>query len=161
MYLRMTVNIYVLMFFSSTTDECSNYNVLSAADRAMNYTNRNILKCDKFLTRRWYRFQGAAGIEMPTSCVPHHHCGTHASGWLRGGHPSVVQGVVSRKVCFHWTKTCCEFSSNIRVRNCGGFYVYELEPTPLCHLRYCGNGQGNYRYYCSCSCSCSCCGREK
>ena len=30
--------------------------------------------------------------------------------------------------------------TNIRVRNCGAFFVYELQKPPGCHFRYCGNG---------------------
>ena len=77
---------------------------------------------------------------MPDTCVPKQHCGTYAPGYLTGGHPTVDEGVVSRKVCFHSYYGCCEISQNIRVRNCGGFYVYELLPTPKCFLRYCGDG---------------------
>ena len=76
---------------------------------------------------------------MPDQCVPAYHCGTHAPGWLNGAHPAVAEGAVQRKVCFHWTSNCCLWSINIRVRNCGGFYVYELSDTPACHLRYCGD----------------------
>lgn len=79
---------------------------------------------------------------MPTQCVPTNHCGTHAPGWLSGGHPTVAQGLVHRNVCFHWTGMgCCEWSSSIRVANCNNtFYVYELSPPPACYLRYCGDG---------------------
>ena len=75
---------------------------------------------------------------MPTSCVPINRCGTHAPGWLSGGHPSSGQ-IRSVKVCFHWSNNCCRWHTYIRVRNCGGFYVYEFKRPPACHLRYCGN----------------------
>ena len=29
------------------------------------------------------------------------------------------------------------------MRNCGGFYVYELGPAPTCHLRYCAERSGH------------------
>ena len=76
---------------------------------------------------------------MPDTCVPKQRCGTHAPGWLSGGHPTVAEGAVKRKVCFHWSSGCCQFSSNIQVRNCGAFYVYKLSPPPACSLRYCGD----------------------
>ena len=100
------------------------------------------VQCDNSLPLGWYRFRGAAGTEMPTSCVGQNRCGTHAPGWLNGLHPSAADGIVRATVCFHWSNQCCLWSINIRVRNCSGFYVYELGPTPGCHYRYCGNGGG-------------------
>ena len=76
---------------------------------------------------------------MPDSCVDKYYCGTHAPGYLTGGHPTVAQGIVSRKVCFHWSSSCCQWSQYIRVRNCGAFYVYELSKPPVCNLRFCGD----------------------
>lgn len=105
--------------------------------------------CDWTLQLGWYRFREAAGNMMPTSCVPMNKCGTHATGWLQGRHPSPWEGAIQATVCFDWTFECCMWSSKIRVRNCGSFYVYELGPTPLCNLRYCGNGaQGTYMIIC-------------
>ncbi|KAK3751509.1 hypothetical protein QZH41_006832 [Actinostola sp. cb2023] len=99
-----------------------------------------VYKCDQSgFVKKWYRFMGAAGSAMPTKCVAKNHCGTHAPGWLSGSHPTQAQGTVTRKVCFNWSNKCCNWNINIRVRNCGGFYVYELSKTPHCHLRYCGN----------------------
>ena len=100
------------------------------------------VQCDSHLTFGWYRFRGAAGTQMPTSCVGMNRCGTHAPGWLNRVHPSIAEGIVPATVCFHWNSGCCEWYTNIRVRNCGGFYVYELGPPPNCQLRYCGNGGG-------------------
>ena len=77
---------------------------------------------------------------MPTFCPPKYRCGAYASGWLSGGHPTVADGEVSRKVCFHDYSKCCEYSTNIKVRNCGSYYVYYLNGTPggKCYIRYCG-----------------------
>ena len=119
-----------------TLPECSNYQVLSENDRNTAY--KGSVKCDNSMATRWYRFQGGAGSQMPTKCVPINQCGTHAPGWLSDGHPTVNEGAVQRKVCFHWSSNCCRWSSNIRVRNCGGFFVYELVRAPTCSLRYCG-----------------------
>ena len=76
---------------------------------------------------------------MPDYCVEKLSCGTHAPGWLNTTHPSVVDGIVETNVCFHWESDCCHWSATIKVRNCGGFYVYQLNQTPYCNLRYCGN----------------------
>ena len=118
------------------------YKILNSIDRRVGYTGQSPLRCDQPergpFTKGWYRFTGAAGERMPTKCPAKNRCGTHAPGWLKGGHPTVAQGIVSRKVCYHWSSSCCRWSNNIRVRNCGAFYVYELKRTPVCSLRYCG-----------------------
>ena len=92
------------------------------------------------LSTNRYRFSGAAGNQMAESCVDNHHCGTHVPGWLNGSHPSVNEGAVQRRVCFRYYGDCCFFSTYIRVRKCGGFYVYQLKPLTECSSRYCGNG---------------------
>ena len=133
--LTVSCNSFHVPFFS----ECLQYKNLTKFDRAKSY--KGAATCDRSLSRGWYRFQGLAGKQMPDSCVPTQRCGTHAPGWLRGSHPTVAEGAVKRKVCFHWTSGCCQLSTNIRVRNCGGFYVYKLYPPPACSLRYCGDGE--------------------
>ena len=75
---------------------------------------------------------------MPTSCVSSGRCGTSASGWMNGVHPTVAEGKVTRKVCYNYD-SCCQWSNNIDVVNCGLFYVYKLSRPPVCTLRYCGS----------------------
>ncbi|PFX23429.1 Pancreatic secretory granule membrane major glycoprotein GP2 [Stylophora pistillata] len=128
-------------------EECYNHSYLQDAERGMGHYNGfyGNVDCDRYtLQPGWYRFLGAAGTEMPTSCVGRYRCGTHITGWLSGQHPSVADGIVYVKVCFHWHSSCCQWSAYIRVRNCSGFYVYELVPVPYCSSRFCGNGGGNY-----------------
>ena len=135
-------------------DGCKNYTVLSEADRAQGHLviNSSSYRCDRDdLVPGWYRFQGAAGDQMADKCVPMNHCGTRYPGWLNGPHPTVAEGVVNRTVCYpnwyyhhyyYWyqSENCCYWSNNIRVKNCGAFFVYELQKPPGCSLRYCGNG---------------------
>ncbi|XP_068703626.1 uncharacterized protein [Montipora foliosa] len=116
--------------------ECRNYNTLSSFDRKVTYYNS--AHCDKRIGPAWYRFQGAAGTRMPTTCPPTNRCNSHAPGWLNGGHPSVADGRVRKTVCFHYSSRCCNWATTITVRNCGSFYVYYLNSTPGCSLRYCG-----------------------
>lgn len=139
-----------LIFLSYSPDlckECSSYSVLSTGDRSQNYEHKKIQgakpTCDRWLPKAWYRFTGMAGDRMPDQCVPSYRCGTHASGWLRGVHPLVSEGVVSRTVCYSWRGKCCSWRSTISVRNCGDFYVYKLQRAPKCKLRYCGVGLTN------------------
>ena len=133
----------------SVFDACRHYVSLSDRERAAGVPRGNTLKCDqKDLDVKWYRFTGAAGTQMPTSCVPKHYCGTHAPGWLAGSRPTRVGQVVNARVCFHWGSNCCNWNANIQIKRCNGFYVYKLVKTPVCWLRYCGNaGFGKYVYF--------------
>ncbi|CAH3133277.1 unnamed protein product [Porites lobata] len=119
--------------------ECQNYGSLNNSDRKTTYKRTNNY-CDNGTGPGWFRFEGSAGTRMPTSCPPTYRCNTDATGWMNGGQPSVADGQVSRQVCFHWTSGCCQWSTNIKVRNCGSYYVYYLSgiPTVFCRLRYCG-----------------------
>ena len=141
--IHQLVESWISSYFSWTNnllllaEECTSYSSLSNGDRKVTYTERNYL-CDKNLNG-WYRFQGAAGTRMPTSCPPTWRCRTAATGWLNGEHPTVADGKVTRQVCFHWDSGCCQWSDNIQVRNCSSFYVYYLRrPSGGCYLRYCG-----------------------
>ena len=117
--------------------ECRNYQSLNDTTRAWG-NSRPPYRCDNLLATRWYRLTGRSGSQMPTSCVPVNSCGTRAPGWLSGLHPSPGQ-ISNVKVCFHWSNNCCRWYTYIRVRNCGGFYVYEFKRPPTCYLRYCAN----------------------
>jgi len=118
--------------------------------------NTNSYRCDRDdLEPGWYRFQGAAGDQMADKCVPTNYCGTQHPGWLNDTHPTVAEGVVTRKVCYHYwdynrfrSSNCCYLSNNIRVRNCGAFFVYELQKPPRCHFRYCGNASSDGKLLC-------------
>ncbi|XP_078354042.1 uncharacterized protein LOC144638689 isoform X1 [Oculina patagonica] len=122
-------------------DECSSYQVLNSADRAQGNDLQNDVRCDQrdLPGPGWYRFEGAAGDRMPDTCVPMRRCGTHAPGWIDGNHPTEAEGIVTRKVCYHWSDNCCNWHNDIRIKNCGAYFVYELQKTPVCSLRYCGN----------------------
>ena len=139
-------NLHSLTNIECTFLECRRYRYLSEGDRAQGY--RGVVKCDSGLAKAWYRFTGPAGNKMPENVVPKYYCGTHAPGYLTGGHPRVADGAVQRRVCFHWTSNRCQWSINIRVRNCGNFYVYELSKPPACSLRYCGDRRaGNITFF--------------
>eukprot|EP00118_Oscarella_pearsei_P019091 m.200010 g.200010 ORF g.200010 m.200010 type:complete len:267 (+) comp39581_c1_seq66:997-1797(+) len=82
--------------------ECDsrNHKVLSDEWRKINVSSKGqILHCDKDLVSGWYRFSESIGGQMNTKCVPEgKRCGTHATGWLVGSHPSTVGSKVSGKV---------------------------------------------------------------
>ena len=122
--------------------ECETYQKLDEADRAMGFANQSTVKCDGEKgdnLNGWYRMMGKAGDQIPEKCVPTRRCGTFATGWLNGKHPTKEEGVVTREVCYNWKDNCCTWKNNIQVRNCGDFYVYDLIPSPGCNFRYCGN----------------------
>ena len=133
---KISFHIFTLVF-----DECKQYEQLNDRERAAGVHRGNTLKCDQkdLTTPKWYRFIGNAGIQMPTSCVPVHYCGTHAPGWLSTPHPTRVGQIVNGTVCFHWSNKCCNWHANIQIKRCNGFFVYKLVKTPVCWLRYCGN----------------------
>jgi len=120
-------------------DGCNNYTVLSDADRAQGHISSNYRSDYTDLVPGWYRFQGAAGDRMADKCVPMGHCGTEYPGWLSGAHPTVADGVVIRRVCFS-AYQCCYRYQNIRVKNCGAYFVYALPRLYFNSSRYCGNG---------------------
>ncbi|XP_078381896.1 uncharacterized protein LOC144664624 [Oculina patagonica] len=124
-------------------DPCHHYQLLDEPNRKRNFIDVVGFSpsCDRYLipeSKTWYRFGDIAGSQMATSCVDKYRCHTHAPGWLNGDHPSVAQGVVNMKVCFHWSESCCHFHAFISVKNCGSFYSYGLVKAPQCSLRYCG-----------------------
>ena len=75
---------------------------------------------------------------MPTQCVPDNRCGAVFSGWLKGGHPTLADGEVSSEVCFTRGGDCCKKSMDIKVKDCGSYFIYELLKVPICEGRYCG-----------------------
>ena len=128
------------MLFFFPASECSAYTPLNEADRKLSFLDKLVVKCDNHLTGKWYRFTGEAPGSIPESCVEKYRCGTHAPGWLKGKHPTVAEGVVTRQVCYNWGDNCCHWSNDIQIRNCGEFYVYNLPKAPACQLRYCSGG---------------------
>ena len=129
-----------------TVDGCNNYKVLSEANRAQGHIviTASNYRCDRDdLVPGWYRFQGAAGDRMADKCVPENHCGSRSPGWLFGAHPSIAEGVATRRVCVSSPYTCCNSQKNSRIRNWGAYFVYELPRPFYCPLRYCSNGSAS------------------
>ena len=127
-------NFIYLLSIGST--ECHNYTALTNADRKVSSLRTSRVH-DKLIPG-WYRFQGAAGTRMASSCPPVYRCNTNSPGWLNGTHPTVADGQVTRQVCFHWTSRCCKGTVNIKVRNCGSYYVYYLLEVEGV-IRYCSS----------------------
>lgn len=125
-------------------DGCKNYSVFSEANRTQGNTSSPLayMKCSENLVTGWYRFEEAAGDQMQDKLVLMGRCRGRTSwhlGWLNGTQPTVAEGVVTRKVCFSGPKNCCAWRNIIKVKNCSGYYVYELQWMPNCSYRLCGN----------------------
>lgn len=89
-------------------------------------------KSDSGLVPGWFRFEGEAGTKMPTSCPDAKRCNTQSPGWLEGDHPVEINQTTSKRVCFRHPSSrlypgeCCTWHINIKVINCGSYYVYYL-----------------------------------
>lgn len=121
-------------------DPCQNYTVLDDPSRSREDTGSGRF-CDNGL-RGWYRFVGEGGETMSDSCVPVYRCQTDAPLWLNGTHPALADGIVQLTACAHWSGSCCLWHTDVLVKACeDGYYVYRLESTPTCSLRYCTGEQ--------------------
>ncbi|XP_053410781.1 pancreatic secretory granule membrane major glycoprotein GP2 [Nycticebus coucang] len=121
---------------STCFDPCQNYTVLDEPFRSTENTE-NSRGCDRGLSG-WYRFVGEGGVRMPETCVPVYRCQADAPMWLNGTHPGLGDGIINRTSCAHWSDNCCLWKTKVLVKACpGGYYVYRLEGTPECRLRYC------------------------
>ena len=135
-----TSHIANLIFSGTDRPECVHYMSLDDDSRRVGYVWTGQHICDNDLAEGWYRFLN--NKRLSSQCVKTHSCSTDNAGWLEGGHPSVLAGRVTRKVCFgiKSSSSCpCSHHTYIMVRNCVSFYVYKLKPTPTCPLRYCTN----------------------
>ncbi|KAG8513619.1 Uromodulin, partial [Galemys pyrenaicus] len=117
-------------------DPCQNYTVLDDPTRSTENTE-DIQTCDNTLFG-WYRFVGEGGIKMSETCIPPYRCHTAAPMWLKEPHPTLGEGIVNHTACAHWNGNCCFWSRQVKVKACpDGYYVYRLQGTPDCDLRYC------------------------
>ena len=95
-----------------------------------------------FFQLYWVRFKGSGGTVIPEYAPPIHHCGANATGWIRGSHPAVNDGIVERQLCFHLNGDECIYQYQISIRNCGEFYVYKIPNVTRCSLRVCTGKYG-------------------
>ena len=133
---REELFMYFFVYFFFLADICKNYQNLTDRTRKYDYVTVNY-KCDDTLDG-WYRFQGAAGTKMVTTCPPKDRCDTEFPAWLSEDHPTVAEGTVMRKVCINiYFRACCTKSVYIKVKNCGSYYIYKLRDPIFCDARYC------------------------
>ena len=133
---KSNANVDHLRIFIFLVDACRDYQTLTDADRKHDYVIvKN--KCDDTLSG-WYRFQGAAGTKMVTTCPPLNRCGGEFPAWLSGDPPTVAEGTVLRTVCIRRSVNCCSNFLFIQVKNCSSYYIYKLSKLTDCDARYCG-----------------------
>lgn len=107
---------------------CSKYQSLSDGSRSVTSSASYINDDSKLNETDWYVFKNNNNyLRIPTTCVPENRCGATAPGHMQGDLPTVGEGIVKRKVCFHSNENCCHYSVDIYVRNCYMFYVYNLK----------------------------------
>lgn len=138
--LLKTENYLPTLCLFSLVDICKNHKSLTDArrhyKRVLDKPKKSI--CDNW-ANGWYRFREGAGTKMRTKCPPRNRCYTKNPAWLSGGHPTVANGIVTKKVCIHVSGGCCGKSVYIKVKNCGSYYIYKLTAPPFCDVRYCGD----------------------
>ncbi|XP_013403680.1 von Willebrand factor D and EGF domain-containing protein-like isoform X2 [Lingula anatina] len=129
-------------------DPCTNYVTLDD-DRRMAHNTVKYDSCifkDHQLKTLWYRMVSTTNnklvsLRMYQQCPTTQSCGTDRPVWLKGTHPTVADGIVSRKACVpNFTeeyKPCCRREIDIRVKNCGAYFVYQLNKTHICEEVYC------------------------
>uniref|UniRef100_A0A3Q2DLH4 UMOD/GP2/OIT3-like D8C domain-containing protein n=1 Tax=Cyprinodon variegatus TaxID=28743 RepID=A0A3Q2DLH4_CYPVA len=122
-------------------DPCSHYTELRDDWRSVNNTDQSNIKCDKNINwDGWYRFYlNQISASIPEHCVEKNRCGTHAPLFITEPHPSLINEIVTRNVCNHWSSSCCQFPSHtIMVKLCpANFYIYKLQKPSVCSLAYC------------------------
>ncbi|XP_071126275.1 uncharacterized protein [Mytilus edulis] len=115
----------------------TNYRNIDQWERSVGNINGGQI-CDNVLEPGWYRPISKAGKEMPTSCPKNgQKCGTTYPIWMNGTNPgpnkiSNVTACVSS-----YNGGCCTSSYDIQVKNCGGFFIYNLQHTDGCFQAYC------------------------
>lgn len=127
---------------------CQDYKILDNPKRKASYaTPKNEWKCDQtgyskispdWKGAGWYRFHETVGFSIPEETVEGVHCGVHGSGWLQDKHPVRIGETKNATVCFNnGSSGICNWSTTIKIRQCGSYYIYHLPDAPICHVGYC------------------------
>ena len=141
-------------------EHCTNYNILDSPSRNYKFSEWGFCNgggcCDNqhyndhdpidnttiappdWKGNGWYRISGEAGTKIVDTPAPYSNCGTAATGFLTGGHPSPDEGMVTRTVYFAMSNHNYTNTVDVSVINCNNFYfVYYLVDIPFCWFGYC------------------------
>jgi hypothetical protein len=134
----------VLHCITALDAQCSNikYTTISDIRRNTSY-NATFDLCDRDLIQDglWYRFKSVVGNSIPEFNPGINRCGTHAPIWMNGTHPNTIGVEVNRIACangwwwYNWAE--CGYKYNIKVINCGSFFLYQLKAPQQCNYAYC------------------------
>ena len=132
---------------------CTGYNILDEKERNHRFktpsgtnwcdkTGVSYKRSPKWQGEGWYRIMAPAGTQLVEQYAGTWHCGTGVTGWLEGSHSGIGVGqTVDRKVCFDVYRGSCasypEWSLDIKIRNCGNFFIYYLKDVNWCNSGYC------------------------
>jgi hypothetical protein len=124
--------------------QCSNINYTTISDiRRSTAYNFTYDLCDYFIQNgSWYRFKSSAGNNIPEFFPGINNCGTHIPIWMNGTHPTTIGVEVDRIACapdwwLWYLDDECYYQYNIKVINCGSFFLYQLKPPRYCNSAYC------------------------
>lgn len=138
------VSGFVLLTFhvaSSISNPCADYKVINDARRSPTYVLARGEKaiCDNKLVEGWYRFINAKQAQIPTIRPGRRHCGSLAPIWINGKHPTLPGEELKVIACANLDNSLkgCMYSRYIRVKSCGDYYVYKLQPTKHRCMAYC------------------------
>jgi len=118
--------------------QCSSY--MTITDKTRRSTHADAVGCDNGLFKAgptWVRFSGEAGTRLAPGPAQPFRCGTQGAGWYKGAYPTGPGLTTTGTVCYSWPNNNCQWSNEISVTDCNGFYVYLLHSPPACYLRYC------------------------
>ena len=111
-------------FAAASYTECRNYV----------WINDSVIPCpDKIPPAfSWYRFAGEHSNKLKTACQSSINCSLR----MDGVHPSVNDGIVKSFICRDSINSCCLIQKNMKVLNCGPYYVYFFEDY-YCYELFC------------------------
>ena len=116
------------------------YTTINDIRRSTAYVSTTDL-CDRDVIQdgSWYRFKSAAGDKMPESNPGLNRCGAFIPIWMNGNHPTKLGVEADRTACAaipFKRPAGCGGKFDIKVINCGGFFLYQLQRPEQC-FAYC------------------------
>lgn len=88
----------------------------------------------------WIRFEGTGGTELALSSPGINHCGAFIPAYFNGTLPTTVNSMVNDTICMETMADECGWYSDTSVILCPdtvNFYIFLLQPLPVCKARYC------------------------